>query len=75
MRIAPWAARHARSILFLLAVLVAAGVVATLKLPAALFPRVNFPRIRINIEAGERPVFHCPTLWTWRVVWTRSNRP
>src|SRR3954470_6275464 len=24
-------------------------------LPVSLFPRVNFPRIRVNIEAGERP--------------------
>src|SRR5437763_4330005 len=30
-------------------------MVAGLRLPVALFPRVNFPRIRINIEAGERP--------------------
>src|SRR6187200_2172323 len=24
-------------------------------LPVSLFPHVNFPRIRVNIEAGERP--------------------
>jgi CzcA family heavy metal efflux pump len=53
--IAAWADRHARSILFLLAVLVVGGVLATLALPVSLFPRVNFPRIRVNISAGERP--------------------
>ena len=55
MRVAPWASRHVRSLLFLLAALVIGGVVAAFALPVALFPRVNFPRIRINIEAGERP--------------------
>ena len=55
MRVASWASRHARSILFLLAVLVVGGVLAALVLPVSLFPHVNFPRIRINIEAGERP--------------------
>ncbi len=55
MTVPAWASRHARSILFLLAALVIGGVVGTLHLPVALFPRVNFPRVRINIEAGERP--------------------
>lgn len=53
--VAAWADRHARSILFLLAVLIAAGVVASYHIPVSLFPRVNFPRIRVNIDAGERP--------------------
>ncbi|HSV14364.1 MAG TPA: efflux RND transporter permease subunit, partial [Tepidisphaeraceae bacterium] len=55
MRIAPWASRHARSILFMLAALVAGGVLGTLSLPVSLFPHVNFPRIRVNLDAGERP--------------------
>jgi multidrug efflux pump subunit AcrB len=55
VKVAPWASRHARSLLFLLAALVVGGVVGTFALPVALFPRVNFPRIRVNIEAGERP--------------------
>jgi CzcA family heavy metal efflux pump len=53
--VATWAHRHARSILFLLAVLVGCGVLATRAVPVSLFPRVDFPRIRINLEAGERP--------------------
>ncbi len=55
MRVAPWADRHARSILFLLAALVLGGVVGTIALPVSLFPRVNFPRIRVDFDAGERP--------------------
>lgn len=55
MSVASWANRHARSILFLLAALVICGVLATRSLPVSLFPTVNFPRIRVNLEAGERP--------------------
>ncbi|MDB5353730.1 MAG: hypothetical protein JWN24_183 [Phycisphaerales bacterium] len=55
MKVAFWANRHARSILFLLAALVLGGVLATLVLPVSLFPKVNFPRVRIDLEAGDRP--------------------
>ena len=55
MRVAPWANRHTRSILFLLVALVAGGLLGALRLPVALFPRTNFPRIRVNLSAGERP--------------------
>ena len=55
MSVADWAARHRRSILFLLAVLAAAGVASAFRLPVALFPRVDFPRIAVYIEAGDRP--------------------
>jgi multidrug efflux pump subunit AcrB len=53
--VAIWADRHARSILFLLGILVVAGIMAAIALPVSLFPHVNFPRIRVNLEAGERP--------------------
>ncbi|HXE55691.1 MAG TPA: efflux RND transporter permease subunit, partial [Tepidisphaeraceae bacterium] len=55
MRTAFWASRHARSILFLLAALAVAGAFAALSLPVSLFPKVNFPRVRVDLEAGERP--------------------
>ncbi len=55
MKIARWADHHARSIIFLLIVLVIGGVVGVRALPVSLLPRVNFPRIRVNLEAGERP--------------------
>src|SRR5438552_14921444 len=50
-----WAQSHARSILFFLAILVVAGVVASFSLPVALFPHVSFPRVRITLDAGDRP--------------------
>ena len=56
MRAATWTARHARSILFVLVALVACGVLAATALPVSLFPHVNFPRVRVNVESGDRPV-------------------
>jgi len=49
------AARHRRSILFLAVILTLAGVFAALRLPVALFPHVNFPRVVVDLQAGDRP--------------------
>jgi len=50
-----WSHRHTRSLLFLLGVLAAAGAVSSLQLPVSLFPQVSFPRVRIHLDAGDRP--------------------
>ncbi|MFN2623372.1 MAG: efflux RND transporter permease subunit [Chthoniobacterales bacterium] len=55
MNLAAWAQRHARSILFLLGAAALAGAIATFSLPVALFPQVSFPRVRISLDAGDRP--------------------
>ena len=55
MDLAHWAAKHRRSILFLVVLLSLAGLVASTKLPVALFPHVNFPRVVISLDAGDRP--------------------
>jgi CzcA family heavy metal efflux pump len=55
MDVAHWAAYHRRSILFLVAVLALAGVAAGFKLPVALFPHVDFPRVVVSLETGDRP--------------------
>ncbi len=55
-RFGQWAKGHRRSILFLLALLVAAGLYNAFRLPVALFPHVDFPRIAVNFDAGDRPV-------------------
>jgi len=55
MDIAHWAARHRRSILFLVAILALAGVAAGLRLPVALFPHVSFPRVVVSLDTGDRP--------------------
>jgi multidrug efflux pump subunit AcrB len=53
--VASWASRHARSILFLLVALVAGGAMGAWALPTSLFPHIDFPRIRVDVDAGERP--------------------
>jgi len=55
VNVASWAVRHTRSILFLLGALVVGGLFASQSLPVALFPQVNFPRIRLDFSAGDRP--------------------
>jgi CzcA family heavy metal efflux pump len=46
---------HGRPLLFVVAALALAGGYAAFSLPVGLFPRVTFPRVVINIEAGDRP--------------------
>jgi len=53
--VAGWAARHRRSILFLLGLLALGGAGSAVKLPVALFPQVAFPRVTVAVEAGDRP--------------------
>ncbi len=55
MTVAQWASQHRRSVLFLLVVAALGGVFAGLKLPIALFPNVAYPRVEVNITAGDRP--------------------
>ncbi len=55
MNFTAWAHSHARSILFLLGAFALAGAVASFSLPVALFPYVDFPRVRITLDAGDRP--------------------
>jgi CzcA family heavy metal efflux pump len=50
-----WIQAHRRSVLFLLALLVLGGLASTWTLPVALFPQVEFPRVVISIDAGDRP--------------------
>ncbi len=55
MDVAHRAAKHRRSILFLVTILALAGAAAGLKLPVALFPHVDFPRVVVSLDAGDRP--------------------
>ncbi|HTR98235.1 MAG TPA: efflux RND transporter permease subunit, partial [Bacteroidota bacterium] len=47
--------RHARAILFTVAVLTASGVALLQQMPVSLFPDVTFPRIVILADNGEEP--------------------
>jgi CzcA family heavy metal efflux pump len=53
--VSAWLVVHRRSILFLIAVATFGGLVAAWQLPVALFPNIDFPRIAVNIDAGDRP--------------------
>ena len=55
MNFTQWVQAHRRSILFLLAMLALAGAFAAFKLPVTLFPKVDFPRVLVSLEAGDRP--------------------
>lgn len=55
MSLSAWAHSHARSVLFLFSALALAGAVASFSLPVSLFPQVSFPRVRITLDAGDRP--------------------
>jgi CzcA family heavy metal efflux pump len=50
-----WMQGHRRSILFLLVLLSLSGLLAAFKLPVTLFPTVDFPRVVVSLDAGDRP--------------------
>ena len=47
--------RHSRSLLCIAIALALAGAVAALNLPVGLFPQVSFPRVVVDLSAGDRP--------------------
>jgi len=51
-----WLEHHRRSVLLAISVLALAGALCIRLLPVGLFPLVDFPRIVVSIEAGDRPV-------------------
>ncbi len=55
MRIVDWMQRHRLSVVLLTAFLVVGGLFTAQRLPVALFPNVAFPRLLVNIDAGDRP--------------------
>ncbi len=55
MTFTDWSQRHRRSLLFLLVILAAAGLMAAFRMPVTLFPKVDFPRIDVTLDAGDRP--------------------
>jgi CzcA family heavy metal efflux pump len=55
MTFSAWAEQHRRSLLFLLAVAAIVGAMVTFSLPSSLFPTVDFPRVVVSLDAGDRP--------------------
>ena len=55
MTFVSWIERHVRTILAVAVALAAAGALAAISLPVGLFPRTTFPRVKISLNAGDRP--------------------
>ena len=55
MKVTQWIQYHRRSILFLLALLALGGLWSSFQLPVSLFPNVNFPRVVVSLDSGDRP--------------------
>lgn len=56
--------RHHRSLLFLAAALTVGGIFSAFRLPVALFPNTQFPRIVVEIDSGDRPASQMELLVT-----------
>ena len=67
MNLTEWIQSHRKSILFLLAVFGLTGLLRSFSLPVSLFPRLNFPRVVVNLEAGDRPAERMAVEVTWPV--------
>jgi CzcA family heavy metal efflux pump len=55
VRVTAWMQGHRSAVFTLIVLLVAGGLAAVAFLPVALFPHVDFPRILVNLDAGDRP--------------------
>jgi multidrug efflux pump subunit AcrB len=51
-----WFARHSTSIIALIVVLTIVGLYEALRIPVAVFPTTNFPRIIIGVDNGVMPI-------------------
>ncbi len=49
-----WLSGHVRSIVLAFILLTLAGLGAAFKLPVSLFPRIDFPRVVVSVDAGDR---------------------
>lgn len=67
MNFTGWLHSHARSLVFLLVVLIVAGIFGGFSLPVALFPQVSFPRVRVTLDAGDRPAERMAVEVTYKV--------
>ena len=54
MNFGSWMQLHRRSLLFFLLLLAPAGVFSAFRLPVTLFPNVDFPRVEVTLDAGDR---------------------
>ena len=55
MTFSQWMQHHRRSVLFVVALFALGGVLTAFRLPTSLFPTVQFPRVVVSLDAGDRP--------------------
>ncbi len=67
MSFIPWVRSHSRSFLFLMTALIISGIFSAFSLPVALFPEVSFPRVRVTLDAGDRPAERMAVEVTYKV--------
>lgn len=67
MKFTEWVQSHHRSILFLMTAFGVAGLASSLSLPVSLFPHVEFPRVMVSLDAGDRPAERMAIEVTWPV--------
>ncbi|HEX5229905.1 MAG TPA: efflux RND transporter permease subunit, partial [Bryobacteraceae bacterium] len=51
-----WSSRFGKSIIFVILVLIAAGIYLAFNIPIAVFPETNFPRIVVGVDNGVAPI-------------------
>ena len=61
---ASWLSRHARTLVIVTFALAIAGLMAAIDLPVGLFPQVSFPRVVVDLDAGDRPADQTALLLT-----------
>lgn len=59
-----WLSQQTRFILAAFLILTAGGAFALSRLPVSLFPTIQFPRLAVSLEAGDRPVDQMEALVT-----------
>jgi CzcA family heavy metal efflux pump len=64
MNPASWLSRHARTLIIVTLALAIAGLIAAISLPVGLFPQVSFPRVVVDLDAGDRPADQTALLLT-----------
>jgi CzcA family heavy metal efflux pump len=62
-----WTARFLKSILFIVVALAAFGVYLAFKIPVAVFPSTNFPRIVVGVDNGVMPIDQMQVTVTRRI--------
>ncbi len=70
-----WLARFTRTIFFFAAVLTVAGVYLALKVPIAVFPETNFPRVVIAVDNGVMPIEQMQVTITWPIEQAVNSVP